>query len=646
MIRQPTVPPRPLSDLVGQRLGAFELLRPLGAGAMGVVFLAKDHVLRRDVAMKLIAKTASEDAVVAEHDRFLREARAAARLLHPHVVQIFQIGETDELRYIAMEYVPGLTALELAKRQGGRLPVAFCMQKMREAADALSLAESLGICHQDIKPANLLLTDAGSLKIADFGLAAHVGGSESIGSASAASIQGTPYYMSPEQWRNDGITTAADIYCLGATFFRLLAGMPPYGARDLVGCLQAHCHEPVPDPRERVPGLDPQLADLLMQCMAKRPADRPRATDILALIDSIGPSREVARQVWQELSASLTPAALPGDDMTDVGVTMTTGSGSLPDSWFGEQGSSRLGTDQDSQPGLEDTLPPPAAAQSSDIPNVTARGYLFSEIRQPTSFWSGGPYGWALRTLVMQLTGGCRAATLLGPAGSGRTFLCEMLAHEAAGLHVFRIEPGLLFGERFLVSLCRQYGLDINTNASMRFFVEAFLSQALPPEQPDAVAVVAIDCVDPDDTELARDIADILRSTNNPRLALLLVGAPDLGDRLAHSGLLSGPGMESSAPPVLLRRMTSHEMAEYIAFRVTTIGGGGVRIGLDASTQQLLHARSEGSPRLVNIYCHNALVIAVLRGNPVPSFEEFRLAMKSKAYLTTASAQALLARAS
>ncbi len=644
MIRQPTVPPRPLSDLIGQRLGAFELLRPLGAGAMGVVFLAKDHVLRRDVAMKLIAKTTGEDAGLAEHDRFLREARAAARLLHPHVVQIFQIGETDELRYIAMEYVPGLTALELAKRRGGRLPVAFCMQKMREAADALALAESLGICHQDIKPANLLLTDAGSLKIADFGLAAHVGGSESIGSSSAATIQGTPYYMSPEQWRNDGITAAADIYCLGATFFRLLAGMPPYGARDLVGCLQAHCHEPVPDPRARVPDLDPQLADLLMQCMAKRSAERPRATDILALIDSIGPSREVTRQVWQELSASLTPAAFPGDDMTDLGMTMTTGSGSMPGSWFGEH-SSRLGTDHDSHPAFGATLPPPAA-RSSEIARATAHGYLFSEIRQPTSFWSGGPYGWALRTLAMQLTGGCRAATLLGPAGSGRTFLCEMLPHEAAGLHVFRIEPGLLFGERLLVSLCRQYGLDINTNASMRFFVEAFLSQALPPEQPDARAVIAIDCVDPDDTELTADIVDILRSTTNPRLAMLLVGASDLDDRLTRSGLLSGPGLESSAPPVLLRRMTPHEMAEYISFRVTTIGGGGVRLGLDVATQQFLHARSEGSPRLVNIYCHNALVIATLRGNPVPGFEEFRLAMKSKTYLTTASAQALLARAS
>jgi hypothetical protein len=160
------------------------------------------------------------------------------------------------------------------------------------------------------------------------------------------------------------------------------------------------------------------------------------------------------------------------------------------------------------------------------------------------------------------------------------------------------------------------------------------------------VAVVAIDCVDPDDIELARDIADILRSTTNPRLTMLLVGAPDLGDRLARSGLLAGPGVESSAPPVLLRRMTPHEMAEYISFRVTTIGGGRVHLGLDASTQQLLHARSEGSPRLVNIFCHNALVIAALRGTAVPGFDEFRLAMKSKAYLTPVSAQALLAHAS
>jgi serine/threonine protein kinase len=652
--RSPSGGPKAIADLSGQRLGSFELLRRLGAGAMGVVYLAKDLVLRRDVAMKLIAKHPGGDEDSTNHERFLREARAAARLIHPHVVQIFQIGETDELRYIAMEYVPGLTALALAKRQGGQLPEAFCLQKMREAADALGLAESLGICHQDIKPANLLLTEAGALKIADFGLAAHVDGSESIGSSSLSTVQGTPYYMSPEQWRNDGISPATDVYSLGCTIYRLLTGVPPYGQRDLMGCLQGHCSEAVPEPRTLVPEMDPRLADLLVRCMAKHPAERPRAVEIIATIDEIQPGRETSRwSLSQGLAEHVTPAFALAEGSSSV--IMSVSRGRQSGSWVEEDGVSRPDTDADTDAYIAsahtvqaDRTGPAerASSESGELSTLTAQGYLFSEIRQPVYFWDAGPYAWALRTLAMQITGGCRATMLLGPEGCGRTFLCDMLAHKVPGLHLFRMEPDLLFGERLLLSLCRQHGMDINPGASMRFFVEAFLSQALPANEPRATAVIAVDRVDPDDSDLIGDIADILRSSGNPRLAVLMVGASDLHDRLAGNGSLARLGTELRAPPVLLRRLALQEMIEYIEFRVTTIGGGRVSLRLDPSTQQLVHARSEGSPRLVNVYCHNALIIAGLRGHRAPGFEDFRLGMKSRAYLTTESARALLSRAS
>jgi serine/threonine protein kinase len=638
----PPLPPRAFADLAGQRLGSFELVRWLGAGAMGVVYLAKDLVLRRDVAMKLIAKQPGGDDEPSHQERFLREARAAARLIHPHVVQIFQIGENGDFRYIAMEYVPGMTALELAKRRGGALPEAFCMHKLREAADALWLAESLGICHQDIKPANLLLTSTGALKIADFGLAAHIDGNESIGSASLSTVQGTPYYMSPEQWRNEGISTATDIYSLGCTLYRLLTGSAPYGHRDLMGCLHGHCNEPVPDPRALVPDLDPRLADLLVCCMAKDPAARPRAGDIVATIEQIQPSREAARlSLVQGLAEHVTPSFTLSEASPSAGSRPSYGAGS----WSGN--ASRPDTEPVSEAVAE--LSHSIQVSTGDpieLATTAARRYLFSEIRQPGYFWDGGPYGWALRALAAQLTGGCRAAMLAGPAGSGRTFLCDMLAYRVPGLQLFRLEPDLLFGDRLLLSLSRQHGMEINPGASMRFFVEAFLSQALPADQPGAMAVIAVDCVNPDDADVVADIADILRSSSNPRLAVLMIGAPDLHDRLAGNGALAQLGAELRAPPVLLRRMTLPEMVEYVAFRVGTVGAGSVALALDTPTQQLLHARSEGSPRLVNIYCHNALIIAGLRSQAAPGFEDFRLAMKARTYLTTEAARALLARAS
>ena len=631
------VPIATMTKLAGRRIGPFDLLKVLGVGASGVVYLASDSILRRNVALKLIGRS-DDDTDAAQQEVFLREARAAARLVHPNVVQIYQVGETEEFRYIAMEYVPGLNALKMAKKHGNRLPEAFCLKMMKEAAEGLRLAESLGICHRDIKPSNLLLTQDGSVKIADFGLASQISGRESIGGPNANQILGTPYYMSPEQWQGQNISPAVDIYSLGCSFYRLLIGTPPYGRTDFFECLRAHCNDPIPDPRVAMPSLDPVFSGLLQRCMAKQPNGRPKAVEIVHTITEILRQRAHNAPTSPGMPA-LGSRAAPADERGLGGNTLPRFGQPLPSNNGEEEISGDARTPDSSLTGY-------TATGSRNIGSVTyqsvyaMRGYPFSDIRQPSQFWNGGPYGWALRTLSMQLTGGAPLAMLQGPEGSGRTFLCDMLPHSSPDLLIFRVEPQLLFGERVLLSLCRQYGVDPNSRASLRFLSQVFVSHALPEDKPSSIAVIVIDTIDPNDLHVLEELEEIVNRGGNTRLAVLLVGGPDLWERLAAYG--TAKGLYSGAPPISLRPMTAGEMVEYIDFRVRTIGGNPRALELDKATLQLLHARSGGSPKLVNVYCHNALTLAALRGEQKVSFESFRLGMKRKVYLSPELGRELL----
>lgn len=626
----------PSHDLSGTNVDSFELVEMLGAGAMGVVYLARDRVLRREVAIKLILKNdaASEDD---DQQRFLREARTAARLMHPHVVQIFQVGETSEFRYIAMEYVRGMTTLALAKRRGNRLPPVFCMRRMREAADALQLADSLGICHRDIKPANLLLTEQGKVKIADFGLASHSGASESLGATGSGGVQGTPYYMCPEQWRGERVTSAADIYSLGGSFYRLVTGRAPFGRRDLMGCLHAHCNEPPPDPRTLVPDLDPAFAELLQHCMAKSARERPHAADLVDILDDILRQSEIGRLSAPVLGPTITeleplsdPAEGSNQARTAEAVSRRWPTASLEEAATGSYSDGFSSCSPTEQSASSDSGPP------SYQMLFGLRGYPFSDIRQPGYFWNAGPYAWTLRTLRLQLTGGCRAALLLGAQGSGRTFLCDMLPYRVRDLHVLRVEPQLLFGERIAMALCRQHGLEVSPHASARHLVEILLARVLPPR---GRGVLVVDEVDPDDGECLADVADVL-TTAGARLSAVLIGREDLLARLAATS--APPALYTEAPPVFLRSMTMEEMVAYIDFRLAEIGGRTRGLGAGTATEQLLHARSGGLPKLVNVYCHNAFTIAAARGDADITLEAFRLGMKARTYLTPASALELM----
>ncbi|WP_224248718.1 serine/threonine-protein kinase [Hyalangium gracile] len=629
-------------DPTGQRIGAFEIVRLLGAGAMGMVYLARDNILRREVALKLLTK--GTDEIDHElHERFLREARAAARLIHPNVVQIFQIGETTRHRFIAMEYIEGASTRHVAKQYGGRLPVPFAFEKMREAADALRLAASMGICHRDIKPANLLLTSNGALKITDFGLAAQVDASGTIGQA-MAQIEGTPFYMGPEQWTGSTPTPAADVYSLGCTFFHLVTGNRPFAATDFYGSMQAHCNSPVPDARTHVPDLDPALAEVLWRCMAKQPQERPTAAALVDRLDDV-------LQRWREHSRAragapltVTPAPIGASEGPGTGPRSHTSSRSLSASLMNWPGG-HTASSRSNWSGPTSSSALEASGREIEVLGnqsyhqyYALKGYPFSDIRQPASFWDGGPYGPALFALANRVEQGQRVSMLVGPEGSGRTFLCEMLQHKLPGASVFSIEPQLVLGSRLFLALCRQVGVQVNANSSQRFLTEAFLAHVLP-DRPDATAVIVVDGVDPADQELLAELDRIVQATSRRKFALVMIGTENL-----HQGLVQNNAPQSllgGVPAVALRPMSQQEMVEYIDFRMRCIGGV-AGFALDTASRQILYLRSGGLPRLVSVYCHNALTLAMLRQERLPRLDTLRLAVKSKSYLSTEAARSLL----
>jgi urea transport system substrate-binding protein len=280
---------------IGSRIGRYEITGILGSGGMGVVFKAHDSAIDRDVAIKMLTEHAGVDPVAWE--RFLIEARAAGRLSHSNAVSIFEIGEVEGVQYLVMEYVPGGSVSERLAR-GGRLSVVEATRIVMDAARGLAAAHRAGIVHRDMKPANLLATEDGSVKIADFGLAKpSAAGDHQL--TRRGQILGTPHFMSPEQCEGREIDHRTDIYSLGATYYALLTGSNPYAGEDsLVRIMHAHCHGEVLDPRKSNPALPAACAAIVARAAAKRPEDRYQsAQEMLADLEAVYATLSGAREI-------------------------------------------------------------------------------------------------------------------------------------------------------------------------------------------------------------------------------------------------------------------------------------------------------------------------------------------------------------
>jgi eukaryotic-like serine/threonine-protein kinase len=255
--------------------GRYEVRRPLGHGAMAVVDLAHDAELDRPVALKRLAENLARDED--RRRRFVREARLAARLTHPNVVRVYDVGEDEGRPFIAMEYVDGETLADLVAHRGP-LPSAEAVTLGIQAARALAAAHDAGLVHRDVKPHNLLLRRDGTLKLGDFGVAF---GPEGTRLTLVGTVLGTAAYLAPEQARGEEVTAAADIYGLGAVLYELLTGRPPRTVSSL-GELGDRSSYAVPDVQTQARGIPPELADVVMSCLAYEPAERPASAAAVA----------------------------------------------------------------------------------------------------------------------------------------------------------------------------------------------------------------------------------------------------------------------------------------------------------------------------------------------------------------------------
>jgi eukaryotic-like serine/threonine-protein kinase len=291
------------ADLTGRQLGDYLLLRRLGHGGMAEVYLAEQLSLCRRIAFKVLKSSLAQDANYIR--RFRIEAQTVAALVHPNIVQVYDVGMIDGVHYIAQEYVLGKNLKQVMQTEKS-LPLRTIVSIMRQVASALERAARSSIVHRDIKPENILLTSGGEVKVADFGLARSEK-SNALELTQDNTALGTPLYMSPEQIEARGIDARSDIYSFGVTFYQLLAGKPPFEGESPIQVAWKHVNTP-PVPladAALLPNLPGELIEIIHKALAKKPDDRYQsAAEILRDLRAV-PLPQGQEEWSSDLEASL-----------------------------------------------------------------------------------------------------------------------------------------------------------------------------------------------------------------------------------------------------------------------------------------------------------------------------------------------------
>ncbi len=310
--------------MIPSRIGRYEILRPLGKGAMGVVYLAQDPQIERTLALKTVRFDGpSQSFSMSEAKaRFLKEAKISGRLQHPNIVTVYDVGEDEGVLYLAMEYISG-GSLSQRIADPGSFPLVDRIRILSEVADALSHAHQRGVLHRDVKPANILLTDSSSAKVTDFGIGKLLTGDTDL--TTTGQMVGSPAYMSPEQVRGDKLDVRSDVFSLGVVLYQTLTLRKPFPADTLTTLVYQILHDEPLDPIRHNEELPPEITEIARKCLAKNREERygdaaELADDLRALIGiaplvsttGLSESKVGRARAAAAAAATATPSPAPG----------------------------------------------------------------------------------------------------------------------------------------------------------------------------------------------------------------------------------------------------------------------------------------------------------------------------------------------
>src|SRR5437763_11365542 len=328
----PTTPPPPVAAITAppqvpgeHYIGKYHVKGELGRGGMGAVYLAEQPGLGREVAIKELVPSAAADPTALK--RFLQEAQVVARFSHPNLVQLHDMEQIGAANYIVLEFVRGKSLRDWLNK--GEIPMPQVFAVMHGVLQALDYAHRHAIVHRDMKPENVLISDEGNVKVADFGIARLTDESAPPGSTATktGTTVGTPQYMSPEQVASSKVDGRSDLYSAGIMFYELIVGQPPFTATEADGpftLMAKHVQAPPKPPSVHKPGLDMRLEEIILKALSKRPEDRyqsgqefdeamSKVADRLCLgwQRSLEPGADLTKMVPGAAVTSLPPGTMP-----------------------------------------------------------------------------------------------------------------------------------------------------------------------------------------------------------------------------------------------------------------------------------------------------------------------------------------------